>query len=82
MPVELRQIHPTIPQTFTSGNSESAISMTNTSTGPAFVAQSSRDNASNQVAIFRGGNRGTPADGDTANIRYTLDNSSINSLME
>ena len=76
MPVELRQIHPTIPQTFTSGNSESAISMTNTSTGPAFVAQSSRDNASNQVAIFRGGNRGTPADGDTAYISYTLDNSS------
>ena len=76
MPVELRQIHHVIPQTFTSGNSESAISMTNTSTGPAFVAQSSRDNASNQVAIFRGGNRGTPADGDTAYISYTLDNSS------
>ena len=75
MPVELRQIHPTIPQTFTSGNSESAISMTNTSTGPAFIAQSSRDNASNQVAIFRGGNRGTPADGDAAYISYTLDNS-------
>ena len=78
MPVELRQIHPTIPRVFTSGDSESAISMTNSSTGPAFIAQSSRDNASNQVAIFRGGDRGTAADGDAAYISYTLEDSAGN----
>jgi hypothetical protein len=73
MPAEFRQIYPN--RTFEFGDSEAAFAATNTSTGPAFIAQASRDAASNQVAIFRGGNRSTPADGDNAYISYTLDDS-------
>ena len=71
MPVELRQLYPQRILEF--GDSEGSLAATNTSTGPAFVAQASRDAVSNQVAIFRGGNRATAADGDTAYISYTLD---------
>jgi len=75
MPVELRQIYPSIRRTFLAGDSEATITTTNSSTGPALIAHSSRDAVSNQVAIFRGGNRSTAADGDNAYISYTLDDS-------
>lgn len=71
MPAELRQLYPL--RVFTSGDSEAALAATNTSTGPAFIAQASRNAASNQVAIFRGGDRNTAADGDAAYISYTLE---------
>jgi len=71
MPAELRQIYPI--RTFEFGDSEAALVATNTSTGPAFIAQASRDAVSNQVAIFRGGDRNTAADGDAAYISYTLE---------
>ena len=73
MPAELRQIYPI--RTFEFGDSEAALAATNTSTGPAFIAQASRNAASNQVAIFRGGDRTTAADGDAAYISYTLEDS-------
>jgi hypothetical protein len=73
MPAEFRQIYPN--RTFEFGDSEAAFAATNTSTGPAFIAQASRDAASNQVAIFRGGDRATAADGDAAYISYTLEDS-------
>ena len=73
MPSELRTIYPN--RTFEFGDSEAALAATNTSTGPAFIAQASRNAASNQVAIFRGGDRNTAADGDAAYISYTLEDS-------
>jgi len=73
MPSELRTIYPN--RTFEFGDSEAALAATNTSTGPAFIAQASRNAASNQVAIFRGGDRTTAADGDAAYISYTLEDS-------
>jgi hypothetical protein len=75
MPVELRQIYPSIRRTYTTGDSEATLTATNTSTGPALIVHSSRDAVSNQVAIFRGGNRSTAADGDNSYISYTLDDS-------
>jgi len=73
MPAEFRQIYP--KRTFDFGDSEAALAATNTSTGPAFIAQASRNAVSNQVAIFRGSDRTTAADGDNAYISYTLEDS-------
>jgi len=75
MPVELRQIYPSFRRSFLTGDSEASLVATNTSTGPALIAQASRDAVSNQVAIFRGGDRATAADGDNAYISYTLEDS-------
>ena len=66
MPVELRQLYP--QRVFEFGDSESSLAVTHTAAGPALDVQTSRDNASNQVAVFRGGNRATAADGDNAYI--------------
>ena len=74
MPVELRQLYP--QRVFEFGDSESSLAVTHTAAGPALDVQTSRDNASNQVAVFRGGNRATAADGDNAYISYTLEDSS------
>jgi len=73
MPVELRQLYP--QRVFEFGDSDSSLAVTHTAAGPALDVQTSRDNASNQVAVFRGGNRATAADGDNAYISYTLDDS-------
>ena len=73
MPVELRQIYP--QRVYEFGDSESSLAVTHTTSGPALEVQTKRDNASNQVAIFRGGDRGTAADGDNAYISYTLEDS-------
>ena len=73
MPAELRTIYPN--RTFEYGDSESSLAVTHTAAGPALDVQTNRDNASNQVAVFRGGNRATAADGDNAYISYTLDDS-------
>lgn len=73
MPVELRQIYP--QRVFEFGDSESSLAVTHTTVGPALDVQTARDNASNQVAVFRGGNRTTAADGDNAYISYTLEDS-------
>ena len=73
MPAEFRQIYPF--RTLEYGDSESSLAVIHTTAGPALDVQTSRDNASNQVAVFRGGNRSTPADGDNAYISYTLDDS-------
>jgi hypothetical protein len=43
--------------------------------GVALDVQNTTDAASNQVAIFRGGNRSTPADNDEAYMSFTLDDS-------
>ena len=76
MPTELRQIYPF--RGFTFGDSEPSLEAINSSTGTPLVVQDSSDNASNQVAIFRGGNRATAADGDNAYISYTLEDSGGN----
>ena len=76
MPTELRQIYPF--RGFTFGDSEPSLEAVGTSTGIPLVVQDSTDNASNQVAIFRGGNRATAADGDNAYISYTLEDSGGN----
>ena len=69
MPAEFRQIYPN--RTFEFGDSESSLAVTHTAAGPALDVQTSRDNASNQVAVFRGGNRSTPADGDRGDWKST-----------
>jgi len=76
MPTELRQIYPF--RAFTFGDSEPSLAATAIATGPALDVQKSTDNASNQVAIFRGANRSTAADGDNAYITYTLEDSGGN----
>jgi len=76
MPVELRQIYPQRVLEF--GDSESSLAVRHTAAGPALDVQTKRDNASNQVAIFRGGDRTTAADGDAAYISYTLEDSGGN----
>jgi len=73
MPVELRQLYP--QRVFEFGDSESSLAIRHTTAGPALDVQTKRDNASNQVAIFRGGDRTTAADGDSAYISYTLEDS-------
>ena len=73
MPAELRQIYPF--RSFTFGDSETTLEAISTSTGTPLIVQDATDNASNQVAIFRGGNRATAADGDNAYISYTLEDS-------
>jgi len=76
MPTELRQIYPF--RAFTFGDSEPSLSATAISTGVPLVVQDKQDNASNQVAIFRGADRSTAADGDNAYITYTLEDSGGN----
>ena len=76
MPAELRQIYPLRSYNF--GDSEPSLEAISTSTGIPLIVQDSTDNASNQVAIFRGGNRATAADGDNAYISYTLEDSGGN----
>ena len=76
MPVELRQLYPQRVLEF--GDSESSLEVIGSSSGTPLIVQDSTDNASNQVAIFRGGNRGTAADGDNAYISYTLEDSGGN----
>ncbi len=44
--------------------------------GVALDFQNTTDATSNQVGIFRGGNRGAPADGDTTYFSFFLDNDS------
>jgi len=73
MPTELRNIYPF--RGFTFGDSEPSLQAIGTSTGTPLIVQDASDNASNQVAIFRGGNRATAADGDNAYISYTLEDS-------
>jgi hypothetical protein len=73
MPVELRQLYP--QRVFEFGDSEASLAVRHTTAGPALDVQTKRDNASNQVAIFRGGDRTTAADGDNAYISYTLEDS-------
>jgi len=73
MPTELRNIYPF--RGFTFGDSEPSLQAISTSTGTPLIVQDASDNASNQVAIFRGGNRATAADGDNAYISYTLEDS-------
>ena len=76
MPVELRQLYP--QRVYEFGDSESSLAITHTAAGPALDVQTNRDNASNQVAVFRGGDRTTAADGDAAYISYTLEDSGGN----
>ena len=76
MPTELRQIYPF--RSFTFGDSEASLEAIGSSTGIPLIVQDSTDNVSNQVAIFRGGNRTTAADGDNAYISYTLEDSGGN----
>ena len=76
MPAELRQVYPL--RSFTFGDSEPSLEAIASSTGIPLIVQDSTDNASNQVAIFRGGNRATAADGDNAYISYTLEDSGGN----
>lgn len=73
MPVELRQLYPARVLDFS--DSETTLEVVGSSTGTPLIVQDSTDNASNQVAIFRGGDRGTAADGDNAYISYTLEDS-------
>ena len=73
MPTELRHIYPF--RGFTFGDSEPSLEAIGSSTGTPLIVQDATDNASNQVAIFRGGNRATAADGDNAYISYTLEDS-------
>jgi len=76
MPVELRQLYP--QRVYEFGDSESSLEVIGSSSGTPLIVQDSTDNASNQVAIFRGGNRTTAADGDNAYISYTLEDSGGN----
>ena len=73
MPSELRQIYPL--RVFSFADSEPSLTATANSTGAALAVQNANDNASNQVAIFRGANRSTAADGDNGYITYTLEDS-------
>ena len=73
MPVELRQLYPARVLDFS--DSETTLEVVGNDTGTPLVVQDATDNASNQVAIFRGGNRATAADGDNAYISYTLEDS-------
>jgi len=73
MPSELRQIYPL--RVFSFADSEPSLTATANSTGAALAVQNANDAASNQVAIFRGANRGTAADGDNGYITYTLEDS-------
>ena len=73
MPAELRQIYPLRNYAF--ADSETSLTAIANSTGTPLVVQDATDNASNQVAIFRGANRGTAADGDNGYITYTLEDS-------
>ena len=72
MPTELRHIYPF--RGFTFGDSEPSLEAIGTSTGTPLIVQDQTDNASNQVAIFRGGNRATAADGDAAYITHQRSN--------
>jgi len=76
MPVELRQLYPARILDFS--DSETTLEVVGNATGTPLVVQDATDNASNQVAIFRGGDRGTAADGDNAYISYTLEDSGGN----
>ena len=76
MPAEFRTIYPN--RTFEFGDSEASLAATSTAAGPALIAQAARNAASNQVAIFRGGDRNTATDGDNAYISYTLEDSGGN----
>ena len=76
MPVELRQLYP--QRVFEFGDSEASLAVSHTTAGPALDVQTKRDNASNQVAIFRGADRSTAVDGDNAYISYTLEDSGGN----
>tara|TARA_Y100000296_G_scaffold53464_1_gene61242 strand:- start:458 stop:1789 length:1332 start_codon:yes stop_codon:yes gene_type:complete len=73
MPSELRQIYPL--RVFSFADSEPSLTATANSTGAALAVQNANDTASNQVAIFKGANRGTAADGDNGYITYTLEDS-------
>ena len=73
MPAELRQIYPL--RTFSFADSEASLTAIARNTGPPLIVQDATDNASNQVAIFRGADRGTAADGDSGYITYTLEDS-------
>ena len=73
MPAELRQIYPL--RTFAFADSEPSLTAIGNNTGTPLVVQDATDNASNQVAIFRGADRGTAADGDNGYITYTLEDS-------
>jgi len=73
MPAELRQIYPL--RTYAFADSEASLTAIANNTGTPLVVQDATDNASNQVAIFRGANRGTAADGDNGYITYTLEDS-------
>ena len=73
MPAELRQIYPR--RTFAFADSEPSLTAIGNNTGTPLVVQDATDNASNQVAIFRGADRGTAADGDNGYITYTLEDS-------
>ena len=73
MPAELRQIYPL--RVFSFADSEPSLTATANSTGAALAVQNANDTASNQVAIFRGANRATAADGDNGYITYTLEDS-------
>ena len=55
MPVELRQLYP--QRVYEFGDSESTLAVNHTVAGPALEVQTKRDAASNQVAVFRGGDR-------------------------
>jgi len=76
MPVELRQLYP--QRVYEFGDNDASLAIRHTTAGPALDVQTKRDNASNQVAIFRGGDRTTAADGDAAYISYTLEDSGGN----
>ena len=73
MPAELRQIYPL--RTYAFADSETSLTAIANNTGTPLVVQDATDNASNQVAIFRGANRSTAADGDNGYITYTLEDS-------
>ncbi|ASE99937.1 hypothetical protein [uncultured virus] len=47
-------------------------------TVPALMVQNSFDSASNQVAVFKGSNRGTAADNDSSYISYEMEDSAGN----
>ena len=47
-------------------------------TTPALMVQNSYDSSSNQVAVFKGSNRGTAADNDSSYITYMMEDSAGN----